>query len=117
MPGPGYQWACKRCSSTNHPDVAVCATCGFPAVIAPQELEPPRESRAPDHFLKEPATYWVMFPEMPIAAILVLVAPFWAISLLVNHHPVAAVLLVVGVGVCGYLTFLAARANEKWGAH
>jgi hypothetical protein len=58
-----------------------------------------------------------MFPEMPIAAILVLVAPFWAISLLVNHHPVAAVLLVVGVGVCGYLTFLAARANEKWGAH
>ena len=65
----------------------------------------------------EPVNWWLMLPEVPIAAILVLVAPLWAIYLLTNHHPVAAITLIVSVAGLGYAAYRAARANDKWGAY
>jgi hypothetical protein len=59
----------------------------------------------------------MMIPEMPIAAVLVLAAPFWAVSLVFNHHPLAALFLLVAAGGLGYAAYLAIRANEKWGAY
>jgi len=86
-------------------------------VIAPIKLDPPSQSAKSEHFLMEPGGWWLMFPEMPIAAVLVLAAPFWAVSLFFNHHPFAGILLLVAAGGLGYAAYSAIRANEKWGAY
>ena len=59
----------------------------------------------------------MMFPELPLAAVLVLAAPFWAVSLLVNHYPFAAIFLLVAAGGLGYVAYTAVRAHEKWRAY
>ena len=58
-----------------------------------------------------------MFPEMPIAAVLLLAAPVWAISLILSQHFFAAVLLLAAAGGLGYALYRAVRANQKWGAY
>jgi hypothetical protein len=57
---------------------------------------------------------WAFFPELPIAAFLVLSAPIWGIILVANGHPLAALLLVVTVLPLGYAAYRAIRANEGW---
>ena len=58
-----------------------------------------------------------MFPEMPIAAFVLLIAPFWALSLFFNNHPFAAIFLLISAGGFGYGAYRAIRANAAWGAY
>lgn len=97
--------------------VDLCANCGCPARISPAALEPPPKDTKPDHFLKKPRTWWAMFPEGPIAAFLLLIAPFWAMSLFFKNHPFAAAFLVIAAGGLGYGAYRAIRANAEWGTY
>ena len=58
-----------------------------------------------------------MFPELPIAAALVLAAPIWALSLYLDRRPLAAIFLFVSASGLGYAAFRAIRANHVWGAY
>jgi hypothetical protein len=115
--GPAYRWVCKKCASANEAHVATCATCGCPALVAPIELDPPAAPKEPAHFLDEPGTWWVFFPELPIAIALVLAAPVWAILLIGHGHILPAIFLLIGVGGLGYAAYQGIRANEKWAAY
>ena len=117
MSGPGYKWICKKCASANEAQADTCASCACPAVVAPVTLDPPRERVQSEHFLMEPRSWFLMFPELPIAAVLLLAAPFWAVSLFMNNHPVAAMILLITAGGLVYAAYSAFRANEKWGAY
>ena len=118
MPGPGYRWTCPRCEAVNEAQADTCAGCGCPSRISPAALQPPRDPHEiPDHFLKDPGIGWLMLPEMPAASLLVLAAPFWAVSLLSQGYPIAALCLLIGAGGFGYAAYRAIRANRKWATY
>ena len=109
---------CKKCASANDAHVEACASCGCPAVIAPATLEPPKkQTEKPDHFLKESGSWFMLFPELPIAVLLLLSAPVWAVSLLLKGHAFPAFFLLIGAGGLGYGAYRAIRANERWGTY
>src|SRR5579872_3021679 len=95
--GPSYVWSCKKCGLANAPYTTACTACGCPTEIAPIELDPPKPPEAPKHFFEEPGTWLTFLPELPIAAILVLASPVWAMTLMLHGHIVAGILLLSGV--------------------
>jgi hypothetical protein len=91
-----------------------CASCGGDAIVAPIELEVPKVKAEPQHFTQESHLWLQLFPELPIAAFLVLIAPFWAIVLVRSGHASFAALLVIGSSAAGYAAYRAIRKNQKW---
>lgn len=74
----------------------------------------PQSDKAPsNHFFKQPSSLFVFFPEAPIAAILLMGAPIWAIYLVRDGHYLRALGLMVGVVCLGYAAYRAIRANDR----
>ena len=71
------------------------------------------EEAATSHFTKKPSSLFLFFPEAPIAAILLMGAPVWAIYLVRDGHYLHAVGLMVGVTCFGYAAYRAIRANDR----
>lgn len=118
---PKYRWVCHKCGSSNKANTEVCATCGFPAVASGEDLEksnpdydPEKEEKARSQATER---FLLFFPEGILGAILVLVAPFWAISLSTSGHLGAALLLVVGVATSIYLFVISMRKGHKYIAY
>jgi hypothetical protein len=83
-------------------------------VIAPIDLDPPKPRDAPKHFFQERGIWFTFIPELPIAVVLVLATPVWAVTLMLHDHVAAGVMLVAGVAPLSYGAYRAMQANEKW---
>lgn len=77
------------------------------SIVGPPRPKPPIQAFNPGPF----------FPEGIIAAVIVLLAPFWFIFLLIQGHYLGAV--VLGVGVTAFVTgfIAAARAGSQAGSY
>jgi ribosomal protein L37E len=121
MSTPPYRWVCHSCGSSNEPHTNKCSSCGFPAVASGAELERSRRDYRPPHY--DPAAaetadrIWLFFPEAILGAVLVVVAPFWAIRLVLAGHFGAAVTLASGVGLAAYAFFQLLRRGHKYLAY
>jgi hypothetical protein len=60
------------------------------------------------------ANLWLYFPEIIPSSVVVLISPIWAIQLLVGAHFLAALLLVVGVGLSVGAFISGVRLRHKW---
>jgi hypothetical protein len=59
----------------------------------------------------------MFFPELPIAACLVLASPVWAIYLMGNGHAAAAIVLVALVCPLAYWGYWGLRSNNRWATY
>jgi len=111
---PSYAWSCKKCLRANEPRTLTCASCGCPAVVAPDDIDPPRPPDAAKHFLQEPGAWLTFIPELPIAAFLVLATPAWAMTLMLRGHFAEGVFLLLGVGPLSYAAYRGMTSNQRW---
>jgi hypothetical protein len=106
MRAPSYRWICHKCGSSNEPHTDICASCGFPAVASAEQVERARPDFQPPHYDAAAAEranrIWLFFPEAILGVLLVVVAPFWAIRLVVAGNFADASALVAGVGLAAY---------------
>jgi hypothetical protein len=58
-------------------------------------------------------SWWLLFPEGPIAAILVVIAPAWAISLALQSHYAKAALVLIGTWGLAYVAIRGLLAERK----
>lgn len=58
-------------------------------------------------------SWWLLFPEGPIAALLALIAPAWAIGLALQSHYAKAAIVLVGTWSLAYVAVRAILANQK----
>lgn len=121
MSAPAYRWLCHKCGSPNVPHTETCAACGFAAVASAEQID---RSRPDYHSQKHDAArsefaerIWLFFPEGILGAILVLVAPFWAINLALSGHVAAAFVLVAGVGLAAYTFVQFMQRGHKYLAY
>jgi hypothetical protein len=117
MSKSAYRWVCKKCAGENDAHLGRCVSCGCPAVVAPNDIDPEPPSREPEHFIKKRSTGLQFFPEALIAGFLILVSPVWAAKLIWQGHALAGIFLLGGVGGAGYVAFRSFRDNEKWMAY
>jgi hypothetical protein len=123
MTAPTYEWVCKKCGATNEARRDVCATCGCESSVRPIDVDPSLQKRYPDleddseHFLLTAGGFWMFFPELPIAAFLVLATPLWAIYLMGHGHAAQGVVLIVLVCPLAYGAYWGLRSNNKWATY
>jgi hypothetical protein len=118
MSSPSLRWVCSKCTTPNLVGAENCIACGaqaktFGRFAAPTDPDVDGET-AKDHFLGEPTSWFLFFPEGFIAALLVLATPFWAAFLAYDGHLMRAAGLFGGVTLLGYLAYRGIRGNEKW---
>ena len=117
MSAPTYVWSCKRCHRANEPNTDTCSWCGCPASIAPVDLDPPKKGGDPKHFFEEPGSWLIFLPELPIAALLAVASPVWAVSLMLHGHIVGGIILMLGVVPLCYGAYWGIRSNNRWGTY
>ena len=61
--------------------------------------------------------WFLFFPELPLAALLVVASPFWAVSLVLKGQVGLAAILLAIVPIMGYAAYRSARANQRWGTY
>lgn len=121
MSNPSYRWVCHKCGLSNEPGIGSCSSCGSPAVVTGYDLEPhiseQEAIRRRKDTAERDAKFMLFFPEIIPAAIVLIGAPVWAISLAFQGHPLSALLLVAGVAVNAFGFFWLSRRGEKWLAY
>jgi len=121
MNAPAYRWVCHKCGSSNEPHTETCASCGFAAVASAEQVDhsqPDYKPRQYDAIRAERANrIWLFFPEGIFAAGLVVIAPFWAIRLILAGHVGAAGALSVGVALTVYAFVWFMRRGHKYPAY
>ena len=94
----------------------MCSWCGTSAAVRPIDLDPRVEAKEPDpneHFIEKPGSWFMFFPEGPIAIILVLGAPVWSLHLISDGRYAAAIALLIGVGGLGYWAYRGFTENKR----
>lgn len=121
MKSPNYRWICHKCGSSNEANTQVCTSCGFSAITSGEAIDKSNPNYDPEKVEKartEAAQRFVLFfPEGILGAILILITPFWAISLTSAGHIGAALLLLVGVGFSAYVFILSMKQGQPYIAY
>lgn len=107
MTVPTYNWTCFRCKVSNPSGTEKCQACGFAASPTRAEfksLRPPQpEDQTVGSGLKITGSdVWLFFPEALIAVFMLLISPFWAISLVGEGRYLAAAVDIIGLSVSCY---------------
>ena len=117
MTAATYSWVCHSCGAKNEPGLCSCTSCGCRAVASAEEINefrttgvfpppkrPPKERGISDS---------QFFPEIIIAGLAAIIAPFWAMSLAFQGRELPALLLSLGTGVSVYGFFFFLRRRRK----
>ncbi|HKW83132.1 MAG TPA: Ran-binding zinc finger domain-containing protein [Burkholderiaceae bacterium] len=121
MKTPNYRWVCYKCSTVNEPGTQVCLSCGFPSNASGHDIaalsQEPKGSAARESPSVVARNAFLFFPEVIVAAVVVLGTPVWFVHLLLEGAVFPALALAGGVSSSTVLFVLGYRRNATYSAY
>jgi len=120
MTAPAYRWTCHNCGSANEARIDACEYCGFSAVASSVDIARARAEAkplSPSAQVGNALGWWLFFPEGPIAGLIIIIAPVWAVILLMRGDIARAGVLLLGAAAGAYGIVWCIRRHYTWRAY